>query len=268
MSDTEILDSQHEAVPTRSVIKTMQLLEQLSRDGESSLGEVAARLGMHKSTVHRFVNSLKELGYVRQNPENERYSLTLKLFEVGSAVLERTELWKEAHPLMKTLAEQTLETVHLAALENDELVYLHKIESTRALRVSMNTRVGRTAPLHCTSLGKVLLGSLPERKRERLMKKVRYDRYTEHTRTEPAALTEELDKVARLGYAYDDEEHELGVRCVGAPIRNAIGEVVAALSVSMPSVRLNEENRSTYTELVVRSAQNISYKLGWRPPTT
>ncbi len=268
MSDQEALDSQHEAVPTRSVIKTMQLLEQLSRDGESSLGEIAGRLGMHKSTVHRFVNSLKELGYVRQNPENERYSLTLKLFEVGSAVLERTELWKEAHPIMKTLAEQTLETVHLAALENDELVYLHKIESTRALRVSMNTRVGRTAPLHCTSLGKVLLGSLSDRKRERLMKKVRYDRYTEHTRTEPESLSEELEKVAKRGYAVDNEEHELGVRCVGAPIRNAVGDVVAALSVSMPSVRLNDENMGTYTELVVRSAQNISYKLGWRSPTT
>jgi IclR family KDG regulon transcriptional repressor len=181
--------------PVKAVNKTLGLLEALARHEELGVTDLAGRAGMHKSTAYRFLNTLKELGYVRQNSSNDRYSLTLKLFELGSCVLGRMELWEQAHPVMEQLAEQTRETVHLAVLDEGRPVYLGKFESTQALRVSMSSRIGQSAPVYCTGIGKLLLAHAPPELVERILEREQLRRFTPHTITDRALLARELEKI-------------------------------------------------------------------------
>jgi len=246
----------------RAVIKITGLLESLAQEKELGVTELAQLVGMHKSTVYRFLNSLKKLGYVLQNSSNGKYSLTLKLFELGSLVLGRMELWEQAHPILEQLAEQTRETIHLAILDDGKLVYLGKIESTQALRVSMASRIGQSAPTHCTGVGKLLLAYLPPEKAEQILSQEQMQRFTSHTITDKSQLINELERIRQNGYAIDDEEHEVGVRCVAAPVRNNQGVVVAALSISIPTVRLPNSEIPCYREYVTNAANEISKRLG------
>ena len=251
--------------PVKAVHKTMRLLEELAREQEMGVTDLAGRAGMHKSTAYRFLSSLKELGYVRQSATDERYSLTLKLFGLGSCVLGHMELWEQAHPILEQLAERTHETVHLAVLDDGSLLYLGKIESTRALRVSMSSRIGQSAPTHCTGVGKLLLAYTPPEQVDRILKRNGLRRFTDHTITDRALLAEELDRIRRQGFAIDDEEHEVGVRCVAAPVRNSRGTTIAALSISMPSVRLPDREIPCYRRYVIKAAEEISRRIGAAP---
>jgi IclR family KDG regulon transcriptional repressor len=251
--------------PVKAVNKTICLLEALAQEKELGVTDLAERAGMHKSTVYRFLNSLKELGYVRQNSANEKYSLTLKLFELGSSVLARMELWEQAHPIMEQLAEQTRETVHLAVLDEDRPVYLGKFESTQALRVSMSSRIGQSAPIYCTGVGKLLLAHAPPEQVKQILERQELRRFTDRTITDRALLARELETIRRQGFAFDDEEHEVGVRCVAAPVRDSQGTIVAALSISMPSVRLPDSEIPGYWELVTKAADEISSRIGASP---
>ncbi len=248
--------------PVKAVSKTICLFEALAQQEELGVTELALRAGMHKSTAYRFLNTLKELGYVRQNAANDKYSLTLKLFALGSCVLGRMELWEQAHPIMEQLAEQTRETVHLAVLDDGRPVYLGKFESTQALRVSMSSRIGQSAPIYCTGVGKLLLAHAAPQLAERILDREQLRRFTAHTITDRVLLARELENIRRQGFAFDDEEHEVGVRCVAAPVRNSQGATVAALSISMPSVRLPDSEIPRYRKLVTKAAEEISQRIG------
>jgi IclR family KDG regulon transcriptional repressor len=219
---------------------------------------------MDKSTVYRFLVSLTDLGFVYQDPQTEKYGLTLKLFEIGMSVLERLELWREAEPIVEEIARVTGETVHLATLDEDELVYLGKVESTRTLRVSMMSRVGRSAPAYCTGVGKTLLAYLPRKRLDRILKKEKPVRYTDKTIVRRAHLERELSSIRKKGYAIDNEEHEIGVRCVAAPVRNNNSAVCGAVSVSIPTVRLPDEEIPRYRDIIVQAAEEISRRMGYR----
>jgi IclR family KDG regulon transcriptional repressor len=248
--------------PVKAVNKTMCLLEALAQQKELGVTDLAARAGMHKSTAYRFLNTLKETGYVRQNAANERYSLTLKLFELGSFVLAGMELWEQAHPILEQLAEQTRETIHLAVLDDGRLVYLGKFDSTQALRVSMSSRIGQSAPAYCTGIGKLLLAHAPPELVESILDREGLRRFTDHTITDRTLLARELETIRQQGFAFDDEEHEVGVRCVAAPVRDRQGATIAALSVSMPSVRLTDSEIPRFRELVTQAANEISRRMG------
>ena len=257
------MSSSNEA--SRSVVKTMQLLEALAHLPEAGVTELSRQLGMHKSTTYRFLNSLCELKYVYRDAETERYRTTLKLFELGSAVVQRIELWREANPIMEELAHETEETVHLAMLEDDKLVYLHKIESTQTLRVSMMSRIGHTAPLHCTGLGKCLLAFSPVQLSERIIERYPLTRFTETTITSQSELRAELERIRDRGYAVDNEEHEIGIRCVAAPIHPPASGSPAALSLSVPSVRLTEAEIARHARLVRAATERIEEQLNHKP---
>ncbi len=257
--------------PAKAVLKTMKILECLSREPSLGVTELTQRLkvdfgreGMHKSTVYRFVSSLKGLGYIRQDPQTERYSLTPKIFEIGTAVLDRQEVWREAAPVIEQLALETRETIHLAALEDDNLVYLGKIESNQTLRVSMQSRVGQGGPTYCTGVGKALLAHLGRERVNAILTREKPVRFTERTTTGRAELARELESIRRRGYAIDNEEHEIGVRCVAAPIYDTTGKVTAAVSISGPSVRLTLRDLPRYGKIVMRAAAEISSRLGYR----
>jgi IclR family KDG regulon transcriptional repressor len=254
----------------KAVVKTMNILESLSRERSLGVTELANRITglsgsarMHKSTVYRFLNSLKELGYVTQDPDTEQYSMTLKLFEVGIAVRERLELWREAQPVIKRIAQATGETIHLATLDEERLVYLGKIESSKTLRVSMMSRVGQSAPAYCTGLGKTLLSHVSPQRVTEILKKEKLVPFTKKTITTRTVLDRELETIRRRGYGIDDEEHEVGVRCVAAPVRDSQANVIAAVSISVPSVRLDYKDIPRFGRIVIQAADEISSRLGY-----
>lgn len=172
------------------------------------------------------------------------------------------EIWQQAQPILEQLAEQTHETIHLAILDDGKIVYLGKIESNQTLRVSMASRIGQSAPAHCTGVGKLLLSYMPPEKLEQFLSQEKMQRYTEHTINDKSQLINELERIRQNGYAIDDEEYEVGIRCVAAPVRNKQGAVVAALSISIPTVRLPNSELPRYREYVTNAAEEISKRLG------
>jgi IclR family KDG regulon transcriptional repressor len=251
--------------PVKAVIKTLRILESLSHHEKAGVTELAKSVGMNKSTTYRFLHSLRELGYVAQDADTEHYSLTLKLFEVGSIVLDRMELWNESRLVMKNLARVTGETIHLGIIESGKLVYIGKLESTQTLRVSMSSRVGQGAPTYCTGLGKALLANLPPDQIDAVLKSEEIMAYTEKTITRRQDIDRELEQIRKVGYSIDNEEHEVGVRCIAAPIRDNRGEVAAAISISMPSIRMTSKEQPRFRRLVLEAASEISARLGYRP---
>lgn len=244
----------------RSVVKIIALFEILARHEEMGLTDISKSIKVHKSTAYRFLTSLKGLGYVRQNPENEKYRLSLRLFEVGAEVLARLNEREEARPVMKKLAEQTEETIHLGMLDGEEVVYIDKIDSPQTLR--MYSEIGRRSPAYCTAIGKVLLAWADPEVINRLLGRGNLYRFTEHTIIEPYRVREELHKIREKGYAEDHEEHEVGICCMAAPIRNMSAEVTAAISIAVPKLRFQDERLPYFQQLVVEAAREISSRLG------
>lgn len=242
--------------------RALDMLELLATsEGPLRLVELSERVGLHKSTVHRLLATLARRRYVERDPVSGCYRLGLKVFELGSWFFNHIELRHEARPFMQQLVDQTLETAHLGILDDGQVVYIEKVESPQTIR--MYSGLGKRAPAHCTSMGKVLLAALPEAELDLIIARRGLPRYTSNTIVDPVELKEHLRRVRAQGFAIDDTEHEEAVRCAGAPVRNYRGEVVAALSVAAPAVRLTRERMTEVVELVRTTALKISRRLGY-----
>lgn len=244
----------------QSLLRGFALLEELSRRGPSQLGQIATALSLPKSTVHRLLHLLQQQGYVAQDPESRAYRLTLKLFEVGYRVVAATGLREKALPLMEQLSSQTGETVLLSALDGIDVVYVEKIESLAAVRLT--SPIGSRVPLHATAAGKAILsGYWPDSWRSLLAASTKEDgslpRLTDATIIDLESLDEELAKVRRHGYAVDDGESMTRVRAVAAPIRDFRGRTVAAISVAGPDFRLPDDQLSGIAQAVMEVAKEI-----------
>ena len=251
----------------RVVENAFQVLETLTQANEGFLGvsDIAKRTGLNKTSVSRILVTLCKRGYVEQDRVSRKYRLTLKLFELGSMCLERVDLVNEARPILEELARYTGETVHLAVLDQGEAVYIDKVESDQAVR--MYSRVGRRSPLHCTGVGKVLLAFADENEIARVIDQKGLRRYTNSTITDPSMLRRQLDEIRARGVAFDNEEHEEGIRCVAAPVRDHRGLIVAAISVAGPSFRVTPERQQALAQPVSQAALAISQRLGYRQRT-
>ena len=196
----------------QSVCRAFTILEQFSHN-ERELGvtAIAARVGLHKSTCFGLLNTLQELGYIKQNAETGRYSLGLKTFELGQAYIEGQDLRLLAAPFLRTLVEKTQETVHLVALEGERAVYIDKVEGAHAITIS--SHIGQQAKLHCTGVGKVLLANMPLQEQDNILSR-ELDQVTDKTITAQTKLREHLREIKYHGYGIDDEEIEIGLRCV------------------------------------------------------
>lgn len=240
----------------KAVVRTFTLLEALAEDPRRGISELARETGMAKATVFRFIQTLKELGYLIPLPGDEGFILTMKLFQLGSRALEYKDLIKLAHPFMVRLSELTKETVHLAIRDGSKIIYLHKIDSQYSLR--MQSAVGRSAPLHCTGVGKVLAAWEPEERMAGILKNYDWTPYTEHTLTSADAFREELALIRGRGYAEDREEHEERIFCLAAPVRDHTGSVIAGLSVSQPRFRLDEKKQKIMIDALLKECRNLS----------
>lgn len=231
-------------------------------DGDLSLLDLSERLDLHKSTIHRLLMVLERHRLVERAPETGKYGLGLKLFELGSKASLRVGLGERARPYLERLARETGETAHLCALDRGEVVYLEKVEPHRTVRVP--TSIGQRNPVHCTAVGKALIAFLPEVELDELVRRHGLAAHTPNTITDETLLKRELRAVRERGYAVDDEEIEEGLRCVGAPIRDHGGRVVASISVAGPAFRLTRGKVGGVARALVKCAAELSRDLGYR----
>lgn len=243
-----------------AVEAALSILETLGTVHEMGVTELAKKLGLGKSSVHRLLAALAGRGYVEKSRQSDRYQLTYRLFAVGSRAAERFGLRDAAHPVMERLAAESGETVNLGVLDGTRVVNLHKVESRHLLRMHME--VGTGVPAHATALGKVLLAALGPAEVVRRLRGRRLERLTRRTIGDRLALRVALDRIREQGFAIDDEECSIGLRCVAAPILDHRGSVVAALSISGPSQRLPHPVLSPMAEVVRAAAREVSRRLG------
>jgi DNA-binding IclR family transcriptional regulator len=246
-----------------SVANSLRLLKVFTdEDPEIGISALAQRLGLAKSTVHRLASTLIGADMLEQNPDSGRYRLGLALLELGALVRRKMDVSNEAKPYLRMLRETTGETVHLAILDHASVFYVTKLESRQAIR--MSSEVGARAPVHCTAEGKALLAFQPEDFVEQVIGYGLPGR-TLHTITDPKALVRDLAAIRARGYAIDNEESELGLRSVAAPIQSQSGTVIASLSIAGPAHRISKKALVAHAREVVKAADAISQRLGYRP---
>jgi DNA-binding IclR family transcriptional regulator len=227
---------------------------------EWGVREVAAKLKVAKSSAHDLMSSLAKMGFLNKT-EDSRYRLGWRLVTLSETLLATTELRKEAHPVLEDLAAEYQETIHLAVLDDTQAVYLDKLEGRQAVRVEL-TSLGARLYAHCSALGKVLLAYSAEEEVKRIIRTAGLPRFTPNTITDEEELGQALVKIRKQGYAYDLEEILRDLCCVGAPIYNHSGQVIAAISMSIPAYRFRR-SQTEYRDAIVRSARIISERLGY-----
>ena len=223
-----------------------------------TLGEIAAALGVHPTTAMRLAHSLSKAGYLRL--DGGRYQLGPRVVSLGAAFLSRLDLRAVAAPVLTELAAATGETVHLAQRVGDTVVYVDKVESIHPLR--MYSQVGRSAPLHCTGVGKVILAHAPD-----LLELVSRDglelrQFTAKTITTVDGLLAECSRIREAGYSEDDEEHEITINCLAAPVFDSDNRVIGGVSVAAPVHRLPLVRLREFAPTLREGARSLSRALG------
>lgn len=247
----------------QSVDRALCILEALS-DYEDGLGitEISEKVNLHKSTVYRLISTLMYKGYIMQNHSTNKYSLTLKLFELGSKKIEKMDLVSAAQPYLKKLMEETGEVVHLAVRENNEIVYIAKVEPPKS--IMMYTRIGMSKPMYCTAMGKAIMAELTEEEVQNIWNKSDIKKYTDNTIVEFSKLKENLKDIKSKGYTLDNQEVEMGIICVGAVIKDYKSKICGAVSVSGSTINFNEQKVSNISNLILKYSKKISEELGYR----
>ncbi len=237
--------------------KALAVLELFDEPGkELTVTEIGERLGIHKTTAFRIAAVLDGSNYLEKAPGSMRYRLGYKIFHLGSLVEGSAELKRRARPILEELKQECDETVHLVVLSKGEALYLDKIEGRKTVRVV--SRVGMTLPAHCSGVGKVLLAHLPDEQVESIVQAKGLKRFTPNTITDRRALRAELLRIRERGYALDDEEIEIGLKCVATPIEDASGTVIGALSISGPAFRFEGKEAERLIAQALRAATRVS----------
>jgi DNA-binding IclR family transcriptional regulator len=242
-----------------SLAKGMNILELLSENDTLSVVQAGRLMDINRASSHRFLSTLRELGYVDKD-ENSKYHLTSKLLMLGMKLLDRFEIRKVAQPFMQELAIMFNETINLGFFSGTEIITIDKIDSTEILR--MDSGVGGKEPAHCTSMGKAILSYLPDIELEKYFEKSELKAFTINTLTSKDDIKKEILSIREKGYAIDDEEFSMGLRCVGAPIFSHDSNVCYAMSISGPTTRLKSEKIDKIKTELRKIAECLSEKLG------
>ena len=248
----------------QSVERVLNILEIMAREGAPiTVTELAEKVKLKISTVHRLLTTLVHRGYVEQEDDN-KYRLGLKLMEIGNSVLYYSDIRTVARPFLEELVDSCNETVNLAILDGTDVVYIDQVESKNLIIVKMLAQVGNRGPVHCTSSGKALLAFLPDEKLEETVSKLDMVKYTNETITDLDNLRKELKRVRNDGYAVDWGEREEHVRCIAAPIFNHEGRAIASVSISGPSTRITTYYmKNELVDLIQETGERISHKMGY-----
>ena len=250
---------------TKSVAKALDILEVVCNSGTAlDLHVIGEALELPSPTVYRLLQTLVGYGYIRQDGETRKYAPGLRIFELSQSIIAGLQFTEIAQERLQRLAKETQETVHLAVLDQAEVIYLQKHEGTYP--AALYSRVGRKAPAYCTGVGKLLLAHLPQAERVAALQQADLQELTSNTITDRAALEEELAQVRRQGYSVDNMEHEEGVYCIACPIRDHTGEVIAAVSITTTSLRLKLEKLMVHLPTLTARVDEISRELGYVEP--
>jgi DNA-binding IclR family transcriptional regulator len=246
------------AVPT--VERTFQILETLASavDG-CGVSELSRELGLAKSSTFNILTSLEQLGYIYR--ADGKFHLGLKLYSLSSVVVENMDLRRVAAPILKDLVENTGETANLGIIQGNEAIYIDCLMGPHP--VTVHTWPGKRLPLHSTALGKVLLAWLPTNEMTAVLLQDNMSALTPSTITTIESFTAQLDEVRAKGYSVDDEEDAIGMRCIGAPVFDHSGRVVAAISLTAPAQRLLRSKIDEIAPIVIGCALEISTRLGY-----
>lgn len=246
----------------QSVERALIIMESLAKSQDGlTITEISNKVDLHKSTVHRLLATLIKMGYAAQNKNTGTYDITLKLFEMGYDKVQKADVLALAKPYIKELMTLSKETIHLVLREKAEIIYIDKVESKNTIR--MHSSIGRRSPVYCTSVGKAMLAYLEEEEVREIWEMSDIQKLTEYTITNFDRMSEELEQIRARGYAVDEQENELGIRCIGAPIFDHNQEVVAAISISGPALRVTKERIKELGEAVKQYSLHISRELGY-----
>lgn len=242
-----------------SVEKGIKTLELLAEHGELSVTETARLMDTNRAGSHRFISTLKDLGYVEKN-SNNKYQPTLKIMKLAMKVANRFEIRRIARPYMHKLSLMFKETVNLGFFKNSEIVHIDKIDSLEVLR--MDSALGDIAPAYCTGLGKAILAFLPDHELDHYLEHVSFESHAPNTIADREELLIELDRIRQNRYAIDDEEMTVGLRCIGVPIFDHNSYPKYALSISGPSMRLTHRVIEDVKPLVLEASDELSRMMG------
>lgn len=244
----------------QSLDRAMAILESLAGLERATLSALAAETDQSPATVYRVLVTLEGRGIVEMDAAEQVWTIGPKAFRIGSTFLRRTSLVERARPVMRQLMAQTGETANLGVARGDAVLFLAQAETHASLRAFFPP--GTLSPLHASGIGKALLAQFGSERLSDYYAAVTLTRFTAHTITDPRALAADLEATRERGYAVDDEEKAEGMRCVAAPVFDAVGEAVAGLSVSGPAARLTAERTADTGRLVARAAAALSRSLG------
>ncbi|MDZ7758756.1 MAG: IclR family transcriptional regulator [Desulfovermiculus sp.] len=241
-----------------SLDKGIRVLELLAENGALHVSRIAAALGYNRAGAHRFVSTLKDLGYVQQTADGQ-YELSFKILELSTKLARRFEIRKSASSFMRQLSATFHETINLGFLEGTDVVHLDKIDSPELLRP--DPEIGSRAPAHTTALGKAILAFLPQEELDAFLSKVDWTPRTPKACSRPQDLQENLQTIQAKGYALDDEELCLGLRCVAVPIFDQHNYPRYAISISGPSMRMSSERMQEMSRALVEVGKSLSQRL-------
>jgi DNA-binding IclR family transcriptional regulator len=249
--------------PATSIEKVCKVFHAFRSKPSMGITEVAERTGLLCSDVHRILRSLQHFGFVSQNPRTKKYELGLELLKLGHLVHERTELCGVARPYMRLLSEAAQATANLAVFDPQEreVLFVEQIDSPAEVQIRL--RIGRRVSPHATSVGKVLLAHLDSETVAAIVRDLGLPKITRYTITDPAQFEKELETIRLQGYGADREEAVIGACCMGAPVRNHEGKVVAAVSISMMAAHVSRAEEPQLASLVKTAGANISKALGY-----
>ncbi|WP_018923241.1 IclR family transcriptional regulator [Salsuginibacillus kocurii] len=246
----------------QSVDRALTIVKLVSQKKDGyGVTELAEMLDLNKSSIFRIVATLIEHGFIEQDLETKKYRLGYQYLELSSKLLDSIDIRKEATPFLKELEELSNEVVHLVIYSQKQAIYIEKLEGNETLR--MHSRVGERAPLHCTSAGKTILAFLPEEEARTLIKQQPLPAHTAHTITEPTALFENIKQIKHQGYGVEKEENEAGINCIATPLFNYNGNIAGAISISGPSIRMNDERLQHLKEPLLQVGKQVSRRLGY-----
>jgi len=242
----------------KSILRTLLILEQFNSSTELGIKDLSISTGLPASTVQRIVNPLEVKNYLMQNSKTDKYRLGIALYNISKSYAENFDWVETARVYMEKMVEKHKETVNLAILQGQKVVYLTKVDSPNILRPNFN--IGVQYPAFCTSLGKTLLAYQPLELIDTMLSTPIVG-CTESSITNPEEIRTELRKIKKLGYAVEDEEFQKGLFCIAAPIRGFKGRVMAAISTTIPKYRLDKDQVPEITKDLIEVANNISEEL-------
>jgi len=248
----------------QSVDRALDVLEILAAKGNLTLSDIAHDLGQSPATIYRVLSTLEARNIVETEQAKQVWNVGPAAFRIGYSFLRRSSVVERSRPVMRDLMDQTGETANLGIEKADMVIFVSQVETHETIRAFFPP--GTQSPMHASGIGKALLAFYSTERVTQLFKNSSLEQFTDNTITDPEKLQEEIKKVRELGFAFDDEEKNLGMRCIAAPILNFFGEAVAGISVSGPTQRMTLDRVEIISKIVKQAATTLSYNQGLPPP--